>query len=87
MTNVKPLTTGKNDKDLKKEDLRNLIHNAERELNISIAFDGSELAVTYENVMSKLKDHSNVIVKREELIFRVSIIYTTDNYVKYANFH
>ena len=65
---------GKYDKPLKKEDLRNAIQNAEREMSVKLAFDGSELAVTPEDLMVQLRDNRNVIIKREdkELTFRVS---------------
>ena len=68
------MTTGKYDKPLKKEDLRNAIQNAEREMSVKMAFDGSELAVTPEDLMVQLRDNRNVIIKREdkELTFRVS---------------
>ena len=69
------MTSGKFDKALKKEDFRNTIHNAEKELGVTIAFDGSELAVTHEDlsVVFDRDRNRNVINNREdsELVIRV----------------
>ena len=70
---LQPLTSGKFDKALKKEDLRNTIHEAEKLLGVTIAFDGSELAVTHQDLSVVLEKDRNVINNREdsELVIRV----------------
>ena len=48
-------------------------------MSVKMAFDGSELAVTPEDLMVQLRDNRNVIIKREDkvLTFRVSIRFDT----------
>ena len=74
---IQPTSSGKFDKALKKEDFRNVIHNAEQMLGVTIAFDGSELAVTHEDLLNVFdKDRNrNVICNREdsELVIRVRL--------------
>ena len=71
------MTSGKFDKALKKEDLRNTIHEAEKLLGVTIAFDGSELAVTHQDLSVVLEKDRNVINNREdsELVIKVKIFY------------